>query len=62
ERLEAIGVSKRPLLANRKGEELRRFIAEGLSKRESFYEKANYSLSGDIDDTVEKICKLLASL
>jgi len=61
-RLEAIGVSKRPLLANRKGEELRRFIAEGLSKRESHYEKANYSLSGDIDETVEKICELLASL
>ena len=58
-RLEAIGVSKRPLLANRKGEELRRFIAEGLSKREAHYEKANYSLSGDIDETVEKICELL---
>jgi shikimate kinase len=62
ERLEAIGVSKRPLLANRKGEELRQFIADGLSKRESFYEKANYSLYGDIDETVEKICKLLKSL
>lgn len=61
-RLEAIGVSKRPLLANRKGEELRRFIAEGLSKRESHYKKANYSLSGDIDETVEKICELLVSL
>ena len=61
ERLEAIGISKRPLLANRKGEELRRFIAEGLSKRESFYEKANYSLSGNINETVEKICELLTT-
>jgi len=61
ERLEAIGISKRPLLANRKGEELRLFIAEGLSKRESFYEKANYSLSGDINETMEKICELLTT-
>jgi shikimate kinase len=62
DRLETIGVSKRPLLANRKGEELRRFIAEGLSKREPFYEKANYALSGDIDETVEEICRLLKGL
>ena len=62
ERLEFIGVSKRPLLANRKVDELRRFIAEGLAKREPFYEKAAYSLSGDIDETVEKIFKLITDL
>ena len=59
ERLEAIGGNKRPLLANRKGEELRMFIAEGLAKREPFYEKAAYSLSGSIEDTVEEICELI---
>jgi shikimate kinase len=62
ERLEFIGVSKRPLLANRKGDELRRFIAEGLAKREPFYKKATYALSGDIDETVEKIFKLITDL
>lgn len=62
ERLELIGVSKRPLLANRKGEELRQFIAEGLGKREPFYSKATYSLSGGIDETVDNICKLVAKL
>jgi len=59
ERLEAVGVSKRPLLANRREEELRLFIAEGLAKREPFYNKATHSLSGDIDETVEAICELL---
>ncbi|MDD4992174.1 MAG: shikimate kinase [Paludibacter sp.] len=59
ERLEAIGGNKRPLLANRKGEELRQFIAEGLAGREPFYEKAAYSLSGSIEDTVEEICELI---
>jgi shikimate kinase len=59
ERLELIGVSKRPLLANRKGEELRQFIAEGLEKREPFYNKATYSLSGSIEQTVEDTCKIV---
>jgi shikimate kinase len=58
ERLELIGVSKRPLLANRKGEELRQFIAEGLNKRELFYTKAAYSLSGSIEQTVEDVCEI----
>jgi len=58
ERLELIGVSKRPLLANRKGEELRQFIAEGLGKREPFYTQATFSLSGSIEQTVEDVCKI----
>lgn len=61
ERLELVGGNKRPLLANRKGEELRLFIAEGLSKREPFYEMASYSLSGGIDETVELIYNLIES-
>jgi len=59
ERLELVGVSKRPLLANRKGEELRRFIEEGLTKREPFYSNATHSLSGDIQETVDRICELI---
>ncbi len=60
ERLELIGVSKRPLLANCTGEDLRTFIADGLSVREPFYAKAHYSFSGDIGETVDNICELLS--
>ena len=61
ERLELVGISKRPLLAGKSSDELRQFITEGLQKRESFYEKAAYSLSGSIEDTVENSLKLLKS-
>ncbi|HJV76841.1 MAG TPA: shikimate kinase [Paludibacter sp.] len=59
ERLEASHANTRPLLANRKGEELCRFIADGLAKREPFYLQAAHSLSGDIEETVLKICALV---
>ena len=58
ERLETSHANKRPLLANRKGEELKQFIAEGLAGRESFYAKAAYTVSGDIESTVSQICVL----
>ena len=61
-RLELIGGNKRPLLANRKGEELRQFIADGLAKREDFYEKAKHSLSGEINETVDAIYDLIVGL
>ena len=59
ERLELVGVSKRPILAGKTGIELRQFIAEGLAKREIFYEKATHSLSGSIEDTVNQIFQLV---
>ncbi|MHB9141455.1 MAG: shikimate kinase [Paludibacter sp.] len=59
DRLESSRANKRPLLAERKGEELQQFIAEGLAKREPFYEQAAYSVSGDIDEVVDQICKLI---
>jgi shikimate kinase len=59
ERLELIGTSKRPLLAGKNSVELREFIAEGLAKREPYYEKACHSLSGTIEETVIKIYKLI---
>jgi len=59
DRLESSRANKRPLLAERKGEELQQFIAEGLAKREPFYEQAAYSVSGDIDEIVDQICKLI---
>jgi shikimate kinase len=60
-RLEASQANKRPILANLKGKELREFIADALSKRELFYKQASYSVSGDIDETVTNICKLISN-
>ena len=59
-RLETSHANKRPLLAERKGEELLQFIAEGLSKREPFYEQASYSVPGNNEAIVEEICELIA--
>lgn len=59
-RLETSRTNKRPLLAERKGEELLQFIAEGLSKREPFYEQASYSVPGNNEAIVEEICELIA--
>jgi shikimate kinase len=58
ERLETSHANKRPLLANRKGEELQQFIAEGLEGREAYYAKATYTVSGEIESTVSQICVL----
>jgi shikimate kinase len=58
-RLENSRAGKRPLLAERKGEDLRQFIAEGLSKRESFYYKANFVVNGNDEEVVSRICELV---
>ncbi len=55
-RLENSRTNKRPLLANRKGEELNTFIAEGLAKRESFYKKAYLSATGSDEEILNQIC------
>jgi len=62
ERLESSHANKRPLLADRKGEELRLFIAEGLDKREPFYLQAAFFVSGTIEETVVKIEKKIDEL
>jgi len=59
ERLELSHANKRPLLANRKGEELLHFISEELVKREPFYSQAAFSVSGEIESTVSQICVLV---
>ena len=51
----ATQAAKRPLIATKKGDELRQFIAEGLEKREPFYAQANYSAEGDVNSVVAKI-------
>jgi shikimate kinase len=62
QRLEFSHANKRPLLAERKGEELRQFITDGLTVREPFYSKAIYTISGNVDSTVSDICKLVSVL
>ena len=59
ERLEESHANKRPLLAGRKGEELLRFIREGLTIREPFYSQASYSVTGEIESTVSRIYELV---
>ena len=58
-RLESAHANKRPLLAERKGEDLLQFIASSLALREPFYSQAAHTLSGDIESIVTKICELL---
>lgn len=60
-RLETSRAGKRPLLADRKGDELRQFITEGLLTREPFYSQAQLVLTGTDEEIIEKIlaiCKL----
>lgn len=61
DRLEKSHANKRPLLAERKGEELLRFISDGLAKREAFYLQADYSVNGEIETVVSQLCKLVVS-
>lgn len=62
QRLEVIGMSKRPILANKTAEELRTFISNALSVREPYYSQATLSVSGEIMDTVRTICNCLTTL
>jgi len=56
DRLESSKANKRPLLANRKGDELLKFISEGLSKREPFYLQAEVYIKNNSEEKiVEKI-------
>lgn len=57
-RLETSRAGKRPLLANRKGEDLRKFIEDGLTMREKFYSQAMYSVSGTDEEMLQKITEV----
>lgn len=61
-RLESSRAGKRPLLAERKGEALRLFIAEGLALREPFYSRAQFTVDSDDAQVVAKICNLVTAL
>jgi len=60
DRLENSHANKRPLLAERKGNELLQFITEGLAKREPFYLQAALQVNGTEEETVSKICHFLS--
>jgi len=60
ERLETSHANKRPLLADRKGDELKLFIAEGLARREPFYSQAQLSTVGSDEQILMLICKFVA--
>jgi shikimate kinase len=55
ERLHASKTGVRPLIADKKGDELIQFIKEGLSKREIFYNRAKRIISGTDKSITEQI-------
>lgn len=59
-RLEMSRAGKRPLIANKQGNELRQFIAEGLSAREAFYKQAKVSVSGSDEEILTNIEKAVS--
>ena len=59
-RLEMSRAGKRPLIANKQGDELRQFIAEGLSAREVFYKQAKVSVSGTDEEILANIEKAVS--
>lgn len=61
-RLEISRANKRPLLAERKGNELKNFIAEGLAKREPFYNQAAFIVSANEFNIISSICEQITFL
>ena len=58
-RLASSRIGKRPLLGDRKGEELRLFIEQGLSVRSPFYEKAQRVVSGTDEEIITRIKEII---
>lgn len=52
ERLLITNLEKRPVLAQLKKEDFEKFIADNISKRESFYNQAHYKVTGS-DEEIE---------
>lgn len=61
DRLKATNISKRPLLANQKEDELENYIHQNLSKREPIYRKAQLTVTGSDDEIVEQIIRFVES-
>lgn len=58
-RLEACDPNTRPLLKQRQGDELLQYISETLAERESFYSKAQFILSGQDENMLEELTRLI---
>lgn len=58
-RLESSQANKRPLIADRKGEDLVQFIEVGLAKREPFYQKAILTVNANDENLVSQLCKYI---
>lgn len=59
ERLLATNLGSRPILAQLKKEELEKFIAENLSKRNSFYTQAQHQISGTDEEIVNNVMQIV---
>jgi shikimate kinase len=55
ERLALSKTGVRPLISNKNKAELQQFIAEGLSKREGFYNCAKHIISGNDEEIIHQI-------
>lgn len=55
DRLKTTKIHKRPILASYQGDDLEVFIASNLEKREQFYSKAKWIVSGSDYDIEEKV-------
>lgn len=55
ERLSESKNGVRPLIAGKQGKELKDFITEGLRKRELFYDRARYIISGNDEEIIRQI-------
>lgn len=53
DRLKTTAIHKRPILASYEGDDLEKFIASALQKREPFYNRAKFVVSGNTDKEIE---------
>lgn len=57
DRLKTTKIYKRPILASYQGDDLEKFIATNLEKRETFYNQAKLKVSGTDEEIEEKIVR-----
>lgn len=58
-RLRHTAIRKRPILADRQGDDLETFIAANLEKREPFYNRAAWKVNGADKDVDQQIIRLV---
>ena len=60
-RLEATDIDSRPLLKDKREEELLRYITSKLAEREAFYKQAHYIITGEDDELVKQIERITST-